>query len=43
MTDAKRGGVWGMVGGWMERVTVINDKRRQRLTPKDESRGVKKK
>ena len=27
----------------MERVTVINEKRRRRLKPKDESRSVKKK
>ena len=27
----------------MERVTVINEKRRRRLKPKDDSRSVKKK
>ena len=26
-----------MVGGWMERVTIVNEKRRRRLKPKDES------
>ena len=35
VTDAKRGGAWW--GGWMDRVTVINEKRRRRLKPKDES------
>ena len=32
-----------MVGGWMETVTIVNEKRRRRLKPKDESRSVKKK
>ena len=31
------------MGGLMERVTIVNEKRRRRLKPKDESRSVKKK
>ena len=30
-----------MVGWWTGRVTIVNEKRRRRLKPKDENRSMK--